>query len=78
MEKEAEQDPSMWCDEWFAAVCAIQHEKRVQNVTDYSKKEGWSMERMCMWVEKACHVNVIVRVERMLKGHDQEQIAQKN
>ena len=48
MEKEAEQDPSMWCDEWFAPVCAIQHEKRVQNVTDYSKKEGWSMERMCM------------------------------
>ncbi len=48
MEKEAEADPSMWCDEWFAAVCAVAHEKRVENVTSTSKALGWSHERMCM------------------------------
>lgn len=47
MEKEAEQDPSMWCDEWFAAVCAVTHEREVENVTEYSRERHWDSDQMC-------------------------------
>ena len=47
MEKEAEQDPSMWCDEWFAAVCAVKHEREVQNITNISNEKNWEIEQYC-------------------------------
>ena len=47
MEKEAEQDPSMWCDEWFVTVCAVKHEREVQNLTDISNEKNWEIEQMC-------------------------------
>ena len=47
MEKEAEQDPSMWCDEWFAAVCAVKHEREVQNITNVSNEKNWEIEQYC-------------------------------
>ena len=47
MEKEAEQDPSMWCSEWFAAVCAVKHERAVQNLSDISNAQNWEIEEMC-------------------------------
>ena len=47
MEEEAQQDLSMYCSEWFVAVCAVSYEKATDNVTDTGKAKDWPMEHTC-------------------------------
>ena len=48
MNAEAEQDPSMYCSEWFVAVCSVPYEKAVQNISSTGDAKRWPMEQICM------------------------------
>ena len=47
MIEEAEQDKTMYCSEWFVAVCSVAYEKAIDNVTHVGKALDWPMEHTC-------------------------------